>query len=202
MKKFFMNNSLNLIKKNNPNLDEIKLEEIEYGLESIYLTYTKIFVIFILAIILNIFKECLLLLITYNIIRTYAFGLHATKSIYCLITSLLLFIGGVYICKYINIPYIIKIITSILCVICLIKYAPADTEKRPLINKRKRKKFKIISSILGTIYLVLIIILNNHPITNYLLIGLIEAVIMIHPFVYKVFNLPYDNYKRYNLSKI
>lgn len=193
---------MDLVKKNNPTYHEEKLEEIRYGLESVYLTYTKIFVIFVLAYFLGIIKETLLLLLTYNIIRTFAFGIHATKSIYCLITSLLLFIGGVYIVKYMSLNIYAKIIVSILLLICIYKYAPADTYKRPLINERKRKKYKVISTTLGIIYVILIIILNNNIISNYLLMGMLESVTMIHPLVYKMFNLPFDNYKKYKLNTV
>lgn len=193
---------MNLVKKNNPTYHEEKLEEIRYGLESIYLTYTKIFVIFVLAYFLGIIKETFLLLLTYNIIRTFAFGIHATKSIYCLITSLMLFIGGVYIVKYMSLNIYVKTIISFMLLICIYKYAPADTYKRPLINERKRKKYKVISTILGIAYVILIIILNNNIISNYLLIGMLESVIMIHPLIYKIFNLPFDNYKKYKLNTV
>lgn len=193
---------MDLVKKNNPTYQEEKLEEIRYGLESIYLTYTKIFLIFVLAYFLGIIKETLLLLVTYNIIRTFAFGIHATKSIYCLITSLILFIGGVYVVKYISLNIYVKAIISIILLICIYKYAPADTYKRPLINERKRKKYKVISTILGIAYVILIIIFNNYIISNYLLIGMLETVIMIHPIVYKIFNLPFDNYKKYKLNAV
>ena len=133
----------------------------------------------------------MLLLVTYNIIRTFAFGIHATKSIYCLITSLMLFIGGVYVVKYMSLNIYVKAIISIILLICIYKYAPADTYKRPLINERKRKKYKVISTILGIAYVILIIIFNNYIISNYLLIGMLETVIMIHPIVYKIFNLPF-----------
>lgn len=193
---------MDLVKKNNPTYQEEKLEEIRYGLESIYLTYTKIFLIFVLAYFLGIIKETLLLLVTYNIIRTFAFGIHATKSIYCLITSLILFIGGVYVVKYMSLNIYVKAIISIILLICIYKYAPADTYKRPLINERKRKKYKVISTILGIAYVILIIIFNNYIISNYLLIGMLETVIMIHPIVYKIFNLPFDNYKKYKLNTV
>lgn len=199
MKKSFINHSLSIITRNNPNIDRVKLEEIEYGLTSIYLTYTKMIIISVIAIMLGIFKQYLLLLISYNIIRTNSFGLHASKSIYCLITSLVCFIGGVYLCEYISAPLVIKLLLTIICIICLIKYAPADTEKRPLINVRKRKKYKALSVMFGSIYLVLILIFRNNIISNYLLLGLIEAVIMIHPLIYKLFRFPFDNYKRYAL---
>lgn len=193
---------MDLVKKNNSTYQEEKLEEIRYGLESIYLTYTKIFLIFVLAYFLGIIKETLLLLVTYNIIRTFAFGIHATKSIYCLITSLMLFIGGVYVVKYMSLNIYVKAIISIILLICIYKYAPADTYKRPLINERKRKKYKVISTILGIAYVILIIIFNNYIISNYLLIGMLETVIMIHPIVYKIFNLPFDNYKKYKLNAV
>lgn len=202
MKKIIINKCINLVKTNNPTYSEEKLEEIKYGLESIYLTYSKIFIIITLSYFLGIIKETLLLLITYNIIRTFAFGIHATKSIYCLLASLTLFIGGVYVVKYIDLNVYIKVITSILLLICIYKYAPADTHKRPLINKKKRKRYKIISTILGIIYAILITIYNNNIISNYLLIGMLEAVIMIHPLTYKIFNLPFDNYKKYNLNTV
>ena len=193
---------MDLVKKNNPTYQEEKLEEIRYGLESIYLTYTKIFLIFVLAYFLGIIKETLLLLVTYNIIRTFAFGIHATKSIYCLITSLILFIGGVYVVKYMSLNIYVKAIISIILLICIYKYAPADKYKMPLINERKRKIYKVISTILGIAYVILIIIFNNYIISNYLLIGMLETVIMIHPIVYKIFNLPFDNYKKYKLNAV
>ena len=60
--------------------------------------------------------------------------------------------------------------------------------------------YKVISVLLGCCYLVLICIFNKHIVSNYLLIGMVEAVIMIHPLNYKMFNLPFDNYKNYNFG--
>lgn len=202
MKRFIINKCMNLIKKNNPLYNTSKLEEIKYGLESIYLTYTKIIIILLSSYFLGIIKQTLLLLVTYNIIRTFSFGIHATKSIYCLISSILMFIGGVYIAEFIYFPIYIKIIISLVLAICLYLYAPADTYKRPLINAKKRKKYKIISTILGIIYSLLIIIFNKNFISNYLLIGMIESTIMILPITYKIFNLPFDNYKKYNINAV
>ena len=196
MKKKFMKFAMNLISSNN-NYNEEKLDEIAYGLEAIYLMITKIIVLFSLAFILGIVKEFVLLLIFYNIIRTNAFGIHASKSIYCLLSSSLLFIGGAYLCMNIVIPLELMVMIAIVCIVCLFRYAPADTYKRPIVNKKKRKRFKIFSLLSGIVYLVLIVVLNNYSIVNYIFIGLVEAVIMILPFTYKIFGLTYDNYKKY-----
>lgn len=197
MKKKILNHCMSIVKNKYPEYDEDKLEVINYGLESIYLTFTKIIIIFILAIILKIWKEVLLLLAFYNLIRVSAFGMHAKKSIHCLIISLTLFIGGVYLCRYLVIPFILKVILSIICIILIARYAPADTEKRPIINKKLRRKYKIISVIISGMFAIGIVLLSDKNISNYLLIGMIEATIMLLPITYKIFDLPYDNYKRY-----
>ena len=196
MKKKFLNSSINLIKRNGKYSDE-QIEIITYGLEGIYLSFTKMVILFSLAYILGIVKEFIILLISYNIIRSQAFGIHATKSVYCLISSILLFIGGALVCKYVNLPFWFSLSSAIICDICLLLYAPADTEKHPLVNKRKRKRFKFISFFLGIAFTFLILLFKDSFIVNYLVIGMIESILMILPITYKVFNLPYANYKTY-----
>ena len=185
------------IKKNKSDLNEEQLEIIEYGLEGLYLTIIKIIMILLLAIVLDILKETVLMIIFYNVTRFFTFGLHAKTSTACLITSLLLFIGGTYLATYLQIPLIVKIILSVICLILICIYAPADTEKRPLINPKKRKRFKIQSIIISIIMGTLIIYLNDSYISNFMVIGQLEAVIMILPITYKAFDLPYNNYKSY-----
>ena len=197
MKKKFLNLSMQFITANNQYSSD-QIEIIAYGLESIYLVITKTIIIFSLAYLLGIFKEVILLLITYNIIRAQAFGIHASKSIHCLVSSLIFLVGGALICKYITISWPIMLIVALICDICLLLYAPADTHKRPLINAKKRKRWKLLSFILGVIYTILIVVLKDYSIVNYLLFGMIEAVIMILPITYKIFNLPYNNYKTYH----
>lgn len=197
MKKKFLDSSISLIVKNKDYSDE-QIEIMAYGLEAVYLTVSKMIVIFSLAYLLGLFKEVLLLLITYNIIRSQAFGIHASKSIYCLISSIIMFVGGAIVCKYLSLPLWLMIVCSIICNICLFLYAPADTYKRPIVNVKKRRRFKFLSSLFGIIYTILIIVLRDYSIVNYLLLGMIEVVIMILPITYKMFNLPYNNYKTYD----
>ena len=53
MKKKFLNSSINLIKRNGKYSDE-QIEIITYGLEGIYLSFTKMVILFSLAYILGI----------------------------------------------------------------------------------------------------------------------------------------------------
>ncbi len=191
---------MNGIRKKYPEYDEEKLEVIAYGLEALYITITKTIVIFGFAFILGIFKETLLIMIFYNIIRTTAFGMHAKKSWHCYVISGTLFIGMALLCKYVDINFYVKLIIYIISVITIFIYAPADTYKRPLLNAKKRKIYKIITMFNSLIYLILMIIFKDNIISNYLIMGLLDASLMIHPLTYRMFQLPYNNYKKYNAS--
>lgn len=193
MKNFVINKSVNYIKKyNNYSNDEIEI--IKYGLEGIYLTITKVLIIIILSIILGIFKEVIIFLLLFNIIRSTAFGLHATKSYICLISSTLIFILIPYLCLYININIYIKSLISILCILYIYKYAPSDTVKRPIVNRKRRLTYKTISTLICICYSFILLFIKNSFLSNALLFSMILECFMISPIIYKIFKLPYNNY--------
>ena len=202
MKKKFLNFSDNIIRKYNPSITDDDIDVIKYGLEGVYLTVTKLFIILLLSFILKITNKMLLILIFYNIIRFTAFGIHASKSIYCLLSSCLFLIGGVYFCEHICIGFQLKIFLCFVCIYSIYLFAPADTYKHPLVNEKKRKFYKIISLLNSGIFSIFIVMYNESIISNYLLFSMIVAVIMILPFTYKVFNMPYNNYKNYKYGLI
>lgn len=197
MKNKFLNYAINTIHINNPSYNDTKLAEIRYGLEGIYLSITKLIIIFLLAILLNILKEMIFMLIIFNILRTTGFGLHATKSWICLVSSSVIFLGGPLLAKIIIINNLLKTILSITSVILIYKYAPADTKKRPLIKEKKRTIYKFITTIKCIILNIFIIFIKNNIITNLIILGIYTEVIVILPKTYKLFNMPYDNYKNY-----
>lgn len=193
MKKIIINKCMNYIKKNT-NYNEVKLKEIEYGLVGIYLTYSKLIIISILAIILGIFKEMIIFTLFYNIIRMPSFGLHATKSWICLLSSTILFIGIPYLSTILTIPMILKIIICIVGICLMFKNAPADTKKRPIINKKRREIYKFISTLLTIIFSFSAILIENNFISNCLILSILMQNCMISPTVYRIFKLPYNNY--------
>lgn len=186
------------IKNKYPDYDDDKLEVIAYGLESLYIMITKMIVISLIALLLDVFKEMLLIMVLYNVIRTTAFGMHAKESWQCYIISITLFIGGALLFKYVDVSFYIKASIGAISYIFLAIYAPADTYKRPLVNAKKRQIYKMITIITSSIYLILIIIFRDSNISTAISMGLLDAMLMIHPLTYRVFHLPYNNYKTYN----
>ena len=195
IKNIVINNSMNLINSSNK-YDKEQLEEIKYGIESIYLLLTKFIVIFGISIILGLWKETILFLLMFNILRIFAFGIHASKSIWCWISSIICFLIIPYICK-INLPSWFYYIVTFISLISFILFAPADTVKRPLINIKKRRIFKILSILFASIYITIIFITNNILLKNILIFSLLLETILILPITYKMFKLPYNNYKNY-----
>lgn len=196
MRNFIINKQLGVIQKYN-NFDNEKLEIIKYGLESIYILITKMIVILTFSYLLGLIKETLIFLICYNLIRMPSFGLHATKSWICLISSLLIFITIPFICKVIQIPIYLKVIIGLVSLVFIIKNAPADTYKRPIINKKRRLFLKIISTIIALIMIICSLFINNQFWANSLLMAIVLQCFMISPTVYRIFKLPYNNYKKY-----
>ena len=161
IKKLIIGNAIKSIRSYYPDYSEEQIEKIQYGLESVYLSLTKLVVIIVASIILNTFKETIIVLLLFNLLRTTGFGLHASKSWACWASSLPTFIGIPLICKYINMPQSVLITVACISLICFIFFAPADTYKRPLIRKKRRIIYKILTIIIGSIYLALLFIIKD-----------------------------------------
>lgn len=196
MKKRVINHWMSIIKKYK-NLDDDELIKIEYGLTGLYLTLSKLIIIIIISLIFGIFKETIIFLALYNILRMPSFGIHATKSWICLLSSTLIFIGTPFLCINIQIIFSLKIILGIISILLMLKNSPADTKKRPIVNPKRRLIYKIISTSFAIIYMFLSLIINNSFISNCLIFSLILQNILISPVTYQLFKQPYNNYKEF-----
>ena len=200
MKKLIINKCMELVTTYNKDLSQRDIDKIKYGLEGLYLTITKLIFIIIVSIILGIWKETLLLILIFNGIRLTAFGVHAKRIIDCLISSTLFFILFPILCIKLTIPLIVKIILFIPLTVLIGIFAPADTEKRPLINKKKRKIYKIISIIISIIYMTIAIVIKDNTLSNCFIFAIVIQIIIMLPITYKIFGVSYNNYKTYEVK--
>lgn len=200
MKKLIINKCMELVTTYNKDLSQRDIDKIKYGLEGLYLTITKLIFIIIVSIILGIWKETLLLILIFNGIRLTSFGVHAKRSIDCLISSTLFFILFPIICIKLTIPLIVKIILFIPLTVLIGIFAPADTEKRPLINKKKRKIYKMLSIMISIIYMTIAIVIKDNTLSNCFIFAIVIQIIIMLPITYKLFGVSYNNYKTYEVK--
>ena len=200
MKKLIINKCMELVTTYNKDLSQRDIDKIKYGLEGLYLTITKLIFIIIVSIILGIWKETLLLILIFNGIRLTSFWVHAKRSIDCLISSTLFFILFPILCIKLTIPLIVKIILVIPLTVLIGIFAPADTEKRPLINKKKRKIYKILSIIISIIYMTIAIVIKDNTLSNCFIFAIVIQIIIMLPITYKIFGVSYNNYKNYEVK--
>ncbi len=197
MKELVINNSLNLVKRQYPDYDDEKIAVIRYGLEGIYLTISKTIIIFLIAYFLGILKELIIFTLIYNVIRMPSFGAHAPSSAICLVASTTIFILSTYLCMVISISIWLKLLLGTIGIVIISKNSPADTAKRPIINKKRRLCYKIISTVIAIIFVILSITIQDNFISNSLILGLMIQSMMTSRITYKLFGQTYDNYKNY-----
>lgn len=198
MKKRILNYCIDAIKRNSgTEYNDEKLAEIRYGLEAIYLTITKLIIIITVSLILGIFKEMITIMLLYNLLRITGYGIHAKKSWMCLTSSLIIFIGCPFLALNFTIPIGAKIAICGLCVVGYYLYSPADTEKHPLVHAKKRVLYRKITVTTSLIYTFICLYTANTFLSNAILLALLIELGMILPISYKIFKLPYNNYKNY-----
>lgn len=198
VKQLFLENSMNFICKYQ-SISDYDKKRIKYGLEGLYLTISKFIILTFLAIMLNMLKEFILVVIFFNVIRYTGFGFHAEKSYQCLLFSTFNFIAIPFLLLHLQLPDFFVYVICAICIFHYLLFAPADTKKRPLSNKRKRIIRKTVTVLIGFIYTLIIILLNNMYWTPIILSAMIIQAIIISPLIYWLFNQPYNNYKTLNI---
>ena len=184
MKDKVVNKLINMIKDNNPNLSKTKLEEIKYGLYGLYSLFTKTIVVIILSIIFGIFKQFIIMLLFYGLLRAVGFGTHAKSNIYCWIFSILLLFGIPFLFLKLNLSLNTLKIVWLICFINYLIFCPADTVKRPITSKKRKLLFKISILIISLIYLFLLIKVNY--LSNLIISGMVLEAFLTNPIGYVI----------------
>ena len=179
-----------------PEVNDERAEVIKYGLELIIGELPKMFLLFIIAWLLGIFKYAL---ISFAIILPYKLvsgGVHLKTHIGCILGTSLLYCGNVFISKYINITdiknqIIFSAIILTFAIIMISLYAPADTENVPILRKKERAKKKIISYIIVTAMIIISFLVKDRVISNMFRVGVLLQSIIISKLTYNIFKVKF-----------
>lgn len=178
------------IQKENPEMEEERLEVIHYGLHLIIGEMPKIFIIFLVSYFLGILPLTVLAYVFLIPYRGSSGGFHLKTHLGCILGTLTFFCGIALLSKYCivqgNLYYFIAILIWIFGMMMCKLYAPADTENVPIISLRERKKKKLYSYITLTISIIVALFIPNLMISNLIIYGTLFQSISISRFMYKI----------------
>lgn len=165
---------------------EEKLAEINYGIAIFIANSYKMLIIFLIALLLNVFKYFLIALVSFSLLRSFASGVHAKKEWTCLPASIILFFGIIYLGMNVNLSiYSLNLIFA-LCFAAMLKYAPADTEERPIVSTKLLRKLKFLSCIALLFLYAISLYYISTPISSLIAFSALTESAMIIPVTYKL----------------
>lgn len=173
MDMFYKKLSLYLSKNQKISKDDEELYE--YAAKVVVHGIINIAITILIGIFFGMLKECVCLFITFFILRKFTGGLHASKYIYCLISSIVLMILSLFIIQYLEQNSYHTLFLGILIVstVSIWILAPIDNQNKKLSSKEK-KIYKFFSIILSSLFLLIILyfMYKNFPIAYSFGIGL------------------------------
>lgn len=182
----------------NEKLDEDDQEVILFNIKRLIGEISKIIIIIIISLILNVFKEFLIVFCINILYKTFVGGAHAKSNLQCLIYSTLFYILPALLSKYIELPrniiYIGLVLVFIQSIYVILKIAPADTENVPILIKKTRIKMKIFAFIsLILIYsAVMFVFFYNNEILKIIITTMFFINLITYKIVYRFFKCRYS----------
>ena len=171
-------------------VDESKADEINYGLQLLIGEVPKFFITLILAILFHMVGLTLISFLIILPYRTFSGGFHLHTHLGCIIVTNLLYIGTPYLASIIEISDVVRYVaiafTFIFSFMMINKYAPADTENVPILQKKERRKRKIWSFVIAGIELIIAIFIPYKVISNLIILGIIFQTCTLTKTAYKI----------------
>jgi len=167
------------------------------GLEILLHNIPKLILVAVIATALGILQQSLITLATFACIRRYAAGLHARSGFKCTLMSLLMFVAIPFAVQFININLITMTMIFLLSSFAIYRYAPADTDARPIIGKAKRKRLKTKSLTACICLFFVALALQNEALYALVVLGVTYGVIAILPITYTILGRSVNNYENH-----
>ena len=179
-----------LIRKQMPEMDDDQAAIVLYGIEIIVGEIPKIFLMFITGFLLGYWWQTLAAFFLILPYKACSGGFHLKTHIGCILCTNVIYCGNAILSSFIILPngikYLLVMMTAIVGIICVTKYAPADTENLPILTKKERHTKKSLSYLFLGINLVAVIWIPNAIISNILLFGTIIQTLSITKIAYRI----------------
>lgn len=173
------------------NDEDADVEVVAYGFDIFLQEAGVILLALLLALPFGLLLPVAVSIVAYKLLRRYAGGTHAAHRIACMITSILVAFGPalVFARTSLRIPLPVLAALCVLDLILLYRYAPADTDTRPVRNPDTRRRMRLIALVTMAAYTVVALALNFwRPDYASLLVTIATAVCCTtHPAAYRLY---------------
>lgn len=178
--------------------DKDQKEILLFGITRIVEDIPKYIGILLVCLLLGALKEFLIVMVVTMIYKTFTGGVHLHTNIGCFIGSLISIMSCIYIpiiiAKYQDILIPFAVFIYIFSIYIILVYVPADVPEIPIINKKRRKRDKIMAFIvLNILYLVAFFLIENDIYLYIILTTILNIDVMTTRSVYKIFKNKYGH---------
>jgi accessory gene regulator B len=178
----------------------LELLKMIWGIETLLVNVSKVIIIYSVSALLGILGRTFAVHIAFIAIKRYSFGLHAKNSTVCTAVSVCLFALAPYVLSGARIGNwaVAAVFTAVNLI--LYRYAPADTESRPITGKKKRALLKKKAVACGIALMAAALLIPDKSIKTLLALGAAYQSILILPLTYKILKRSERNYEEFEQS--
>ncbi len=175
--------------------DRLQVARMAFGLELLLGDMIKLILILTLAQLLGIFPEVLVIMVSAGILRLASGGEHCSAYYRCLVGGSICFLLLGELVHYLNYllagqaVILIALLSFLLVELILWKYAPGDTENKPITEAAAKKRFKRWSLVIGLLYFIIMMLCAGFQSTSAfvlpLAVGMLEQTFTVSPWGYR-----------------
>ena len=184
------------IKEKVEDINDEKEVVIDFGVRLLIGEVPKIILLIIIGFLLGVGWYTVAMFFLLAPYRSSTGGFHLKTHAGCMVTTIVLYLLPIILAKTVTIANNIIFYSlvggiTVMSIIFIARYAPADTENIPILSKKARKAKKIKAYIWLVILITIILFIPNHIISYMLLYGIFLQNLTLTPIAYKLTNNKY-----------
>jgi len=179
--------------------DPIDIKKMILGIELFIINISKAIIIYGCALLFGNVLKTLAIHFAFIVTKKFSFGLHAKNSTVCTLYCIGILVLLPLLTQYFTLNnYLVALIFAVI-IFLHFRYAPADTQARPLLGVKRRERFKRLSVLCVTALMAISLIIPSAEVKTLFVMGSVCQTLSILPITYKILRRSVRNYEKYEL---
>lgn len=113
-------------------IDKNDIEIYKYGIQQGFFSIINSVITLIMGVLLGVFGQSIVLLLSYLPLRMYAGGAHARTAFCCFLYTQSINFSLLLVIKWLKTPNVAVLVLTIFAMLIIYKFSPVETENKPL----------------------------------------------------------------------